>query len=229
MGVRILIVEDDADINRLLERILVKAGYDTTAAFSGSEARLLKPQTFDLILLDLMLPGATGEELIAEIRQSSTVPIIVISAKGQEDKLNALKSGADDFIAKPFDVEEVKVRIQSLLRRAREFSSPAASGSRLALGKLTLDPESREAEVEGQPLILTAREFDILALLLRYPNKVFTRQNLFETVWGDDYLGDDNTINVHISNLRSKLQKLDPKGEYIATVWGIGFKAAKRP
>ena len=229
MGVRILIVEDDADINRLLERILVKAGYDTTAAFSGSEARLLKPQTFDLILLDLMLPGATGEELIAEIRQSSTVPIIVISAKGQEDKLNALKSGADDFIAKPFDVEEVKVRIQSLLRRAREFSSPAASGSRLALGQLTLDPESREAEVEGQPLILTAREFDILALLLRYPNKVFTRQNLFETVWGDDYLGDDNTINVHISNLRSKLQKLDPKGEYIATVWGIGFKAAKRP
>ena len=229
MGVRILIVEDDADINRLLERILVKAGYDTTAAFSGSEARLLKPQTFDLILLDLMLPGATGEELIAEIRQSSTVPIIVISAKGQEDKLNALKSGADDFIAKPFDVEEVKVRIQSLLRRAREFSSPAASDSRLALGKLILDPESREAEVEGQPLILTAREFDILALLLRYPNKVFTRQNLFETVWGDDYLGDDNTINVHISNLRSKLQKLDPKGEYITTVWGIGFKAAKRP
>ena len=184
MGVRILIVEDDADINRLLERILVKAGYDTTAAFSGSEARLLKPQTFDLILLDLMLPGATGEELIAEIRQSSTVPIIVISAKGQEDKLNALKSGADDFIAKPFDVEEVKVRVQSLLRRAREFSSPAASGSRLVLGKLTLDPESREAEVEGKPLILTAREFDILALLLRYPNKVFTRQNLFETVWG---------------------------------------------
>ena len=229
MGVRILIVEDDADINRLLERILVKSGYDTTAAFSGSEARLLKPQTFDLILLDLMLPGATGEELIAEIRQSSTVPIIVISAKGQEDKLNALKSGADDFIAKPFDVEEVKVRVQSLLRRAREFSSPAASGSRLVLGKLTLDPESREAEVEGKPLILTAREFDILALLLRYPNKVFTRQNLFETVWGDDYLGDDNTINVHISNLRSKLQKLDPKGEYIATVWGIGFKAGKRP
>ena len=228
MGVRILIVEDDADINRMLERILVKAGYETTAAFSGSEARLLRPQTFDLILLDLMLPGATGEELITEIRQNSTVPIIVISAKGQEDKLSVLKSGADDFIAKPFDVEEVKVRVQSLLRRTREFSVPAVSGSQLVLGKLTLDPESRESEVDGQPLALTAREFDILALLLRHPNKVFTRQNLFETVWGDDYLGDDNTINVHISNLRSKLQKLDPEGEYITTVWGVGFKAAKR-
>ena len=105
---------------------------------------------------------------------------------------------------------------------------PAVSGSQLVLGKLTLDPESRESEVDGQPLALTAREFDILALLLRHPNKVFTRQNLFETVWGDDYLGDDNTINVHISNLRSKLQKLDPEGEYITTVWGVGFKAAKR-
>lgn len=228
MPFRILIVEDDPDINRLLSRILAKAGYDTTSAFSGSEARLLKPRSFDLVLLDLMLPGATGEELIAEIRRDSTVPIIVISAKGQEDKLNALKSGADDFISKPFDVEEVQVRVQTLLRRTREFSAPAASPERLTLGGLTLDPESREAEVNGRPLALTAREFDILALLLRYPNKVFTWQNLFETVWGENYLGDDNTMNVHISNLRSKLQKLDPEGEYISTVWGVGFKAAKQ-
>ncbi len=228
MAFRILIVEDDPDINGLLVRILAKAGYDTTSAFSGSEARLLHPQNFDLVLLDLMLPGATGEELIAEIRRDSTVPIIVISAKGQEDKLNVLKSGADDFISKPFDVEEVQVRVQTLLRRTREFSAPAAAPERLTLGKLTLNPESREAEVNGSPLTLTAREFDILALLLRYPNKVFTRQNLFETVWGEDYLGDDNTMNVHISNLRSKLQKLDPEGEYISTVWGVGFKAARQ-
>ena len=228
MPFRILIVEDDPDINRLLSRILAKAGYDTTSAFSGSEARLLKPRSFDLVLLDLMLPGATGEELIEEIRRDSTVPIIVISAKGQEDKLNVLKSGADDFISKPFDVEEVQVRVQTLLRRTREFSAPAGAPERLTLGGLTLDPESREAEVNGQPLALTAREFDILALLLRYPNKVFTRQNLFETVWGENYLGDDNTMNVHISNLRSKLQKLDPEGEYISTVWGVGFKAAKQ-
>ena len=125
MPFRILIVEDDPDINRLLSRILAKAGYDTTSAFSGSEARLLKPRSFDLVLLDLMLPGATGEELIEEIRRDSTVPIIVISAKGQEDKLNVLKSGADDFISKPFDVEEVQVRVQTLLRRTREFSAPA--------------------------------------------------------------------------------------------------------
>ena len=228
MPFRILIVEDDPDINCLLARILAKAGYDTTSAFSGSEARLLKPRSFDLVLLDLMLPGATGEELIEEIRRDSTGPIIVISAKGQEDKLNVLKSGADDFISKPFDVEEVQVRVQTLLRRTREFSAPAGVPERLTLGGLTLDPESREAEVNGQPLALTAREFDILALLLRYPNKVFTRQNLFETVWGENYLGDDNTMNVHISNLRSKLQKLDPEGEYISTVWGVGFKAAKQ-
>lgn len=228
MVIRILIAEDDPDINRLLGRILTRAGYEVTAAFSGSEARLLKPETFDLVLLDLMLPGATGEKLIEETRKVSTVPIIVISAKGQEDKLKVLKSGADDFISKPFDVEEVEVRVQSLLRRSRDFSAATAGEKKLTLGKLILDPESREAEVDGKPLTLTAREFDILALLLRHPNKVFTRQNLFEVVWGEDYLGDDNTMNVHVSNLRSKLQKLDPEGEYIATVWGVGFKAAKQ-
>ena len=124
MAIRILIAEDDPDINRLLGRILTRAGYEVTAAFSGSEARLLKPETFDLVLLDLMLPGATGEKLIEETRKVSTVPIIVISAKGQEDKLNVLKSGADDFISKPFDVEEVDVRVQSLLRRSRDFPQP---------------------------------------------------------------------------------------------------------
>ena len=226
---KILVVDDDKHIAELISLYMMKEGYETQEIYDGKEAAAaVEDFQPDLILLDLMLPGATGEKLIEETRKVSTVPIIVISAKGQEDKLNVLKSGADDFISKPFDVEEVEVRVQSLLRRSRDFSAATAGEKKLTLGKLILDPESREAEVDGKPLTLTAREFDILALLLRHPNKVFTRQNLFEIVWGEDYLGDDNTMNVHVSNLRSKLQKLDPEGEYIATVWGVGFKAAKQ-
>ena len=228
MATQILIAEDDPDINRLLGRILEKEGYQVTAAFSGSEARLLlKTVRFDLIVLDLMLPGATGEELVEEIRKNSTTPILVVSAKGQEDKLNVLKMGADDFISKPFDVNEVAVRVYSLLRRSRDFSENGGEKQTLSLKNLEIDLESREVRVSGKPLTLTAREYDILVLLMRYPNKVFTRQNIFETVWGGAYLGDDNTINVHISNLRSKIQKLDDKEEYISTIWGVGFKAAK--
>lgn len=228
MSIQILVVEDDADINRLLARILEKEGYEVTSAFSGSEARLLlKTQSFDLLVLDLMLPGATGEELVEEIRQHHTTPILVISAKGQEDKLHVLKIGADDFISKPFDVEEVAMRVYSLLRRSRDFAGNNGKQDILRLKNLELNQEAREVTVCGEPISLTAREYDILALLLQYPNKVFTRQNLFETIWGDTYLGDDNTINVHISNLRSKIQKYDPDEEYIATVWGVGFKAAK--
>ena len=226
---KILVVDDDKHIAELISLYMMKEGYETQEIYDGKEAAAaVEDFQPDLILLDLMLPGVTGEKLIEETRKVSTVPIIVISAKGQEDKLNVLKSGADDFISKPFDVEEVEVRVQSLLRRSRDFSAATAGEKKLTLGKLVLDPESREAEVDGKPLTLTAREFDILALLLRHPNKVFTRQNLFEIVWGEDYLGDDNTMNVHVSNLRSKLQKLDPEGEYIATVWGVGFKAAKQ-
>ena len=228
MAIHILVAEDDADINRLLVRILEKEGYEVTPAFSGSEARLLlKAAKFDLLVLDLMLPGATGEELIEEVRRNYTTPILVVSAKGQEDKLHVLKLGADDFITKPFDVNEVAVRVYTLLRRSRDFSESGGGRARTSFKNLEMDSEGREVTVRGEPLALTAREYDILALLLRYPNKVFTRQNLFETVWGGVYLGDDNSINVHISNLRAKIQRLDPDEEYITTVWGVGFKAAK--
>ncbi|HIQ58459.1 MAG TPA: response regulator transcription factor [Candidatus Merdivicinus intestinavium] len=228
MAIQILIAEDDPDINKLLTRILEKEGYQVTAAFSGSEARLLlKTVRFDLILLDLMLPGVTGEELVEEIRRTSTTPILVVSAKGQEDKLHVLKIGADDFISKPFDVKEVAMRVYSLLRRSRDFSENAEHPQTLSLKNMDIDLESHEVRVNGGLLSLTAREYEILVLLMRYPNKVFTRQNIFETVWGGAYLGDDNTINVHISNLRAKIQKLDPNTEYISTIWGVGFKAAK--
>lgn len=150
------------------------------------------------------------------------MPIIVVSAKGQQDKLSVLKAGADDFISKPFDVAEVSARVEAALRRYTQFSQQ--TGGVLRFKKLVLDPDGVAVTVDGKSVPLTAHEFGILKLLLSYPKKVFTRANLFETVWEDPYLGDDSTINVHISSIRSKLAQADPGNDYIKTVWGIGFK-----
>ena len=223
----ILVVEDDPDINNLLFKIVTDAGYDCRQAFSGSEAALLAEQyTYDLILLDLMLPGLTGEEFIERLRQGKTMPIIVLSAKaGLEDRVNVLKLGADDFIPKPFDNAEVLARVEAQLRRYKKFSGEAA-GETLRLGDLVLDRESVSVTAGGTDITLTVREFEILALLMEHPKKVFTREQIYERVWGEDYMGDDNTVNVHVSNLRSKLSKVSER-EYIKTVWGIGFKMAE--
>ena len=221
----ILVVEDDPDINRLLCKILENNGYDVRPAFSGSEAMLwAEKYEYDLVLLDLMLPGLSGEEFIARIRGQRTMPILVLSAKvGVEDRVNVLRLGADDFIPKPFDNAEVLARVEAQLRRYRQFSSPAGEKHVLTWGDLTLDKESVSVTAAGKDVTVTAREFEILALLMSYPKKVFTREQLYEQVWGGEYFGDDNTVNVHISNLRSKLAKVS-SAEYIKTVWGIGFK-----
>ena len=220
----ILVVEDDQDINRLLCRILTDGGYDVRPAFSGSEAILWAEQyDYDLVLLDLMLPGITGEEFIARMRKKLTMPIIVLSAKaGLEDRVNVLRLGADDFIPKPFDNAEVLARVEAQLRRYKQFSSPGG-GQVLRCGDLELDREAIRVTAGGREVPLTAREFEILSLLMSHPRKVFTREQLYESAWGGEYMGDDNTVNVHISNLRSKLSKVSDQ-EYIKTVWGIGFK-----
>ncbi|MGN8967717.1 response regulator transcription factor [Intestinimonas sp. HCP28S3_D6] len=220
----ILVVEDDQDINRLLCRILADGGYDVRPAFSGSEAVLWAEQyDYDLVLLDLMLPGITGEEFIARMRKKRTMPIIVLSAKaGLEDRVNVLRLGADDFIPKPFDNAEVLARVEAQLRRYKQFSAPGG-GQVLRCGDLELDREAIRVTAGGREVTLTAREFEILALLMSHPRKVFTREQLYESAWGGEYMGDDNTVNVHISNLRSKLSKVSDQ-EYIKTVWGIGFK-----
>ena len=220
----ILVVEDDQDINRLLCRILTDGGYDVRPAFSGSEAVLWAEQyDYDLVLLDLMLPGLTGEEFIARMRKKKTMPILVLSAKaGLEDRVNVLKLGADDFIPKPFDNAEVLARVEAQLRRYKQFSG-GPGGKVLTHGDLVLDRDSVSVTAGGKDVALTAREFEILALLMEHPKKVFTREQLYEQVWGGTYMGDDNTVNVHISNLRSKLAKAS-SAEYIKTVWGIGFK-----
>ena len=223
----ILVVEDDVDINRLLCTILEGAGYTCRAAFSGSEALLWEEKyDYDLIVLDLMLPGVTGEEFIARIRRGKTMPILVASAKiGVSDRVNVLKLGADDFIPKPFDNAEVLARVEAQLRRSREFSAQKADV--LAVGPLTLDRDSHTASLDGVELPLTGREFDILALLMASPRRAFSRAQIYEAVWGEDFLGDENTVNVHVSNLRAKLAKADPDRGYIKTVWGIGFKLAE--
>lgn len=225
-SVHILVVEDDPDINNLLYKIVTGAGYDCRQAYSGSEAVLLAEKySYDLILLDLMLPGLSGEEFIAKLRSGKTMPIIVLSAKaGLEDRVNVLELGADDFIPKPFDNAEVLARVKAQLRRYKKFSA-GQEGEAFRRGDLVLDRESVTVTAAGENVVLTAREFEILALLMAHPKKVFTRQQIYEQVWGEDYMGDDNTVNVHVSNLRSKLAKASPT-EYIKTVWGIGFKLA---
>jgi DNA-binding response OmpR family regulator len=225
-SINILVIEDDADINELICRVLMNNGYNVRPAYSGTEAKIyLENYEYEIVLLDLMLPGMTGEELIKEIRKIKVMPIIVISAKtGQEDKINVLKLGADDFICKPFDVNELLARVEAQLRRYTEFSISKTNESKIKFKNIILDTEGRQVTVNGQLVSLTYREFSILELLIRNPNKVFTRTNIFETVWDSEFLGDENTVNVHVSNLRTKLSSADSETEYIQTVWGIGFK-----
>lgn len=226
MNNKILIIEDDSDINDLLSEILSREGYEVTKAYSGSEGKLwINSNDYDLILLDLMLPGITGENLIEEIRKIKVMPIIVISAKtSKEDKISVLRLGADDFIAKPFDIEEVIARVEAQLRRYTKFSTSISSSDDITYKNLYLNKESHEVYVNSELINLTLREYSILELLLTNPKKVFTRANIFESVWKSEFLGDDNTVNVHVSNLRSKLNNADKDTEYIQTVWGIGFK-----
>ena len=224
----ILIVEDDADINRLLCTILEGAGYTCRSAFSGSEAMLwAEKYDYDLILLDLMLPGMTGEEFIARVRKGKTMPIIVLSAKvAVDDRVHVLRLGADDFIPKPFDNDEVLARVEAQLRRYRFFSQ-TAGGAELTFGPLRLCREEHTVTVDEQELSLTTREFSILALLMEHPKRAFSRAQIYESVWGEEFMGDENTVNVHVSNLRAKLAKACPDREFIKTVWGIGFKMAE--
>ena len=221
----ILVVEDDADINNLLAKMIRQADYQVTQVYSGSEAALrLEHESPDLILLDLMLPGMSGEALLEKLRGelSCDAPVIILSAKtAVGDKVGLLKLGADDYITKPFEPEEVLARIEAALRRV---GKEATSDKPLTHRALTLSPSLRKATLAGQELALTAHEFDILELLMRQPEKVYTRESLYEQVWHGGYYGENNTVNVHVSNIRKKLKAIDPDADYIQTVYGIGFK-----
>ncbi|UJL46774.1 response regulator transcription factor [Virgibacillus sp. NKC19-16] len=223
--INILVVEDDNDINQLLCRIIKKSNYLPQPAYSGTEAMLyLEKQEWDLMLLDLMLPGMSGEKILEKVNAYSNVPIIIISAKGeQQTKINSLRSGADDYITKPFDVEEVSARIDSNLRRSKRANTIPRK-KELTHKDILIDLESKNVQVNSIMLTLTAREYAILVLLLTSPKKVFSKSNLFESVWNETFHGDDNTVNVHMSNLRNKLARANPDEEYIETIWGMGYR-----
>ncbi len=223
---RILVVEDEADINNLIAKTLKKHEYQITQAFSGSEALLqLSISEFDIILLDLMLPGINGEELINKIRMEKEIPIIVISAKtALEDKVKLLNIGADDYITKPFELDEIVARVNSQLRRYRSYGIKNKESNNYKFKQLMLEEESRQVTVNNEIIHLTGHEFDILKILIKNPDKVYSRESLYELVWKNGYYGEDNSVNVHISNIRKKIKEVVEDEEYIKTVWGIGFK-----
>lgn len=228
---KILVVEDENDINKLLCSILENKGYRARAAFSGTEALMcVENEKWHMILLDLMIPGISGEEVILKIREITKAPIIIVSAKTtKKTKLELLEKGADDFISKPFDPDDLVARVNSNLRRYLEFSIDQEKKSEILSYKdITLNIESKIVKA-GQALItLTAREFAILELLLTNPNKVYSKSNIFESIWGEEFLGDDNTVNVHVSRLRSKLSSASSNNEdYIETIWAMGYKLRK--
>lgn len=228
---KILIVEDDASNNQMLKDYLESHGYACDQAYSGSEGKLLFSMgRYDLVLLDLMLPGIPGEELVGLF--SEKAPVIVLSARsGTDSKVEVLSAGAEDYLCKPFDLQELLVRIQVQLRRhgagnAAERGGPDGTfpaGTAYIYRDWTLDPDTQEMTACGESVELTRHEFLILELLIRNPRRVFTKQMIYEYAWGEEYLAEDKTINVHISNIRSKLKKSGTDA-YIQTVWGMGFK-----
>lgn len=217
----ILIIEDDDHINGMLAELL-SPHYQVTQAFSGTEGRRLwESQGFDLLLLDLMLPGLKGEALIAHVRLTSKIPIIVITAKDDVNVLvSVLELGANDYIAKPFDTKEVLARITVQLRKVgshQEKVTATATGIRI-------DSGTHQAYVNDQLLDLTNKEFELLKLLNAHPNQVFSKAKLYEMIWQEAYFGDDNTVTVHMSRLRRKLKNVNQDKEMIKTIWGVGFK-----
>lgn len=241
---KILIIEDNADINGLIAESLKKAGYEYRQAFSGTEGLLCASlERFDLAVLDLMLPGMRGEELLPKLREKQDIPVIVLSAMdGLDSKLALLESGADDYMTKPFEIAELIARVGAHLRKhaAGENGMRVAGGisgsgphteaaqsapaGKLFLKNLILDFESFSAQIDGVRIALTRQEFKIMELLLSNPRRVFSKQDIYSFAWDDYYMGEDKTVNMHISNIRRKLKAVSEE-EYIETVWGIGFKA----
>ena len=226
----ILIVEDDSSINNLIYDALKKHGCDCVQAYSGTEGILnFKNAEFDLVILDLMMPGMTGEELTRQIREINKTPIIVVSAKcSTESRIDLLAMGADDFLSKPFDVKELLARVDVQLRHlSYSGKEEEEQTDEMKYKDLVLNRSTYEAVLCSKDLQLTRQEYKILELFMLYPSKVFSKQEIYEYAWNDYYMGEDKTINVHISNIRSKMKKIT-QDEYIDTVWGIGFRLSKQ-
>ncbi len=220
----ILVIEDDKTINNLLCKVLSDSGYETDSAFDGEEGLYKALNTkCDLILLDLMLPKKTGEEVLRDFRKVSSTPAIVLSAKDQViNRIELLRLGADDYISKPFDIDEVILRIEAVLRRTKNSADTPV----IEYKDLRLDKESKRVFFKNDEITVTGMEYSILELFLENPNKVFSKRNLFESITGEAYMSDDNTMNVHMSNIRKKIAKYTDE-PYIDTVYGMGYRLSK--
>ncbi len=224
MGKKVLVVDDEKLIVKGIRFSLEQDNMEVDCAYDGEEAlEMVQNNQYDIILLDIMLPKLTGLEVCQQIREFSDVPIVMLTAKGDDmDKILGLEYGADDYITKPFNILEVKARIKAIMRRTgRDDKSNSAKN--VEYGDLKLDCESRRVYICGKEMNLTAKEFDVLELLVLNPNKVYSRENLLKTVWGADYPGDVRTVDVHIRRLREKIEANPSEPKYVHTKWGMGY------
>ena len=224
---KILVVDDEQLLVKGVKFNLENEGYTVETAYDGAAAvELAKTGGFDLIILDLMMPQVDGLTACMRIREFSNVPVIMLTARGEDtDKIIGLESGADDYITKPFNILELKARIRALLRRANAAAQQegARHGALLSAGGVTLDPEQRVALRGGEVVELTAKEYDLMELLVKNPRRVYSRENLMDLVWGYTYAGDYRTVDVHIRRLREKLEENPAAPQYILTKWGVGY------
>lgn len=225
MNNNILIIEDDVSISDMVKNYLIKDGFSVTTAFDGEEGVVkFLNDDFDLIILDLMLPKLDGLDTMKIIRNKSSVPILIMSAKGSDvEKAVGLELGADDYIAKPFSMIEISARIKAAIRRATKYSSNKEDNI-VKIKDITVDLDSFLVSKNGQNIQLTSKEFDILKLFVKNPNRVFTKAQIYSFAWKEEYYGDENVINVHMRRLREKIEDDPSKPEYIKTLWGIGYK-----
>lgn len=224
---KILIIEDDDNILQLEKDYLEAAGYETKSAVDGATGvQMALEGDFDLVLLDIMLPEINGFQVCKKIRAFKNIPIILVSAKKEDmDKINGLEFGADDYVVKPFSPSELVARVKAHINRYRRLtSSVPGSTSVLQTGELSLNKESGDARLNGEELNLTKKEFEVLYLLASHPDTVFSKNELFEKVWGYDSLGDTSTLTVHINRLRDKFKEIDANADYIKTIWGRGYR-----
>jgi DNA-binding response OmpR family regulator len=228
---RILIVEDESDIHQLITVYLQREGYTVDVAMNGVEAmKLLERNIYTLVILDIMLPALNGYEVLRQIRaQEKHLPVIILSAKVEEfDKIYGLGLGADDYVEKPFRIGELMARVRAQLRRYLYFKNEQMNRQikkpHLGTEELFLNLDTYEVVKKGKVISLTRKEFELLKTLMSNPSKVFTKRQLYQLIWGEDYLADDNTVMVHISKLRQKIEEDPSQPRMILTVWGIGYK-----
>lgn len=225
MAKKVLVVDDEKLIVKGIRFSLEQDGMEVTCAYDGEEAlRLAQENKFDMILLDIMLPKMDGFEVCQAIREFSNMPIVMLTAKGDDmDKILGLEYGADDYITKPFNILEVKARIKAIMRRTAASEPKEENSKVIESGDLKLYCESRRLFVQGREINLTAKEFDLLELLVMNPNKVYSRENLLNLVWGYEYPGDVRTVDVHVRRLREKIEPNPSEPKYVHTKWGVGY------